>query len=101
MLDLVGIAAGGISVETEVTCFFEARAQVVTPKERQGPKGSAAEVSTRLPDETEIAGAFTSRGACRTAISFSFTGRWEGRFGFSLLPNASKRLLDGEESHDA
>jgi hypothetical protein len=44
-LALAGSAAGGITVESERTCYGEATAQVVTPIERQGPKGSAAEFS--------------------------------------------------------
>ncbi len=44
-LALAGSAAGGMTVESERTCYGEAMAQVVAPIVRQGPKGSAAEVS--------------------------------------------------------
>ncbi len=44
-LALAGSAAGGMTVESERTCYGEAMAQVVAPIVRQGPKGSAADVS--------------------------------------------------------
>jgi hypothetical protein len=100
-LALAGSAAGGMTVESERTCYGEAMAQVVAPIVRQGPKGSAADVSTRLPDETKIAATFTVRGTCRTATRFSFTGRWEGRAAFRLLPNALKTLRFQGGDHNA
>ena len=53
MQTLVGSAAGGITVETELTCYGEAMAQVVTPNVRQGPKGTAAEFSARQVGEVK------------------------------------------------
>ena len=91
-LTLVGSASGGITVETELTCYGEAMAQVVTPNMRQGPKGTAAESSDRLPDVTDNAGAYTFGGTCRTASRFGFTGRWEGRVGPTFLTNILKTL---------
>ena len=44
-LALAGSAAGGMTVESERTCYGEAMAQVIAPMVRQGPKGSAAEFS--------------------------------------------------------
>ena len=44
-LALAGSAAGGMTVKSERTCYSEAMTQVVTLLVRQGPKGSAAEVS--------------------------------------------------------
>jgi hypothetical protein len=91
-LALAGSASGGMTVEIERTCYGEAMAQVVAPIVRQGPKGSAAEFSARLPDETKIAGTYTVRGTCWTATRFSFTWRWERFAPFRLLLNALKTL---------
>jgi len=49
----VGSAAGGITVETERTCYGEALAQVVAPNVRQGPHGTAAEFSARQVGEAK------------------------------------------------
>ena len=87
-----------MTVESERTCYGEATAQVVTAIVRQGPKGTAAEFSARLPDATLRAVTFTNRGTCRTATRFSFTGRWAGRRAMRLLPNALKTLCFQEEA---
>ena len=100
-LALAGSAAGGMTVESERTCYGEAMAQVIAPIVRQGPKGSAAEFSARLPDETKIAGTYTVKGTCWTATRFSFTWGWEGRAAFRLLPDALKTLRFHRGDHDA
>ena len=100
-LALAGSAAGGMTVESERTCYGEAMAQVIAPIVRQGPKGSAAEFSARLPDETKIAGTYTVKGTCWTATRFSFTWGWEGRAAFRLLPDALKTLRFRRGGHDA
>jgi hypothetical protein len=90
-----------MTVKSERNCYGEAMAQVVAPIVRQGPKGSAAEFSTRLPDETKIAVTYTVRGTCWTATRFSFIWGWEARAASRLLTNALKTLRFSEGEHDA
>jgi hypothetical protein len=98
LLTIAASASGGFTVGTSRSCYGEATAKVGTSIARQGPKGSAAEYSTRLFDETILAVTFTFRGTCQAASGFSFAGRREGLGFRRQLTKPLKRLnfLEGD-----
>ena len=79
-----------MTVGTKRTCYGEATAKVGTSIVRHGPKGTAAEYSTRSSEEFTLAATFTVSGTCQAASGIILKGGREP--GASLPPQLPKRL---------